>query len=73
MPMEGMGDQICDWDQIQVLPLFYDIVTTSLFAQGKKDKIQHVLESLIQTAEQYQIATAATTSYGLRLGHISTC
>jgi hypothetical protein len=39
----------------------------------ERDKFQHVLESLIQTAQQYKLATAATTSYGLRLGHISTC
>jgi hypothetical protein len=39
----------------------------------KRDKIQHVLESLIRTAEQYQHAMAAMISCGLRLGHISTC
>jgi hypothetical protein len=39
----------------------------------ERDKFQYVLESLIRTAEWYKIAMAATTSYGLRLRHISTC
>jgi hypothetical protein len=39
----------------------------------KRDKIQHVLESLIQTAEQYQLAAPAMTSYELGLGHICSC
>jgi hypothetical protein len=39
----------------------------------QRDKFQYVLESLIQTAEQYKPATAATTSYGLHLWHINTC
>jgi hypothetical protein len=42
-------------------------------SKERDDKFQHVLESLIRTAEQYQLATAATISYGLRLGHINTC
>jgi hypothetical protein len=37
------------------------------------DKFQYILESLIRTVEQYKLVTAATTSYRLRLGHISTC
>jgi hypothetical protein len=60
-------------DQIQLLPTFPHKATTSLFAQGKKKKFQYVLESLIQTTEQYKLAMDATTSYGLCLGHISTC
>jgi hypothetical protein len=39
----------------------------------ERDKIQHILECRIRTAEQYQLATPATISYGLGLGHISTC
>jgi serine acetyltransferase len=39
----------------------------------ERDKFQHVLESLIRIAKQCQVATAATTSYGLCLGHINTC
>jgi hypothetical protein len=34
------------------------------------DKIQHIMESLIRAAEQYQLATAAMTSYRLSLGHV---
>jgi hypothetical protein len=55
-------------------PCFPHKATTSLFTQGKKEiKSNMFLESLIQTAEQYQLVTAATTSYGICLGHISTC
>jgi hypothetical protein len=39
----------------------------------ERDKIQHILESLIRTAEQYQFVMAATTTYRLHMGHISTC
>jgi hypothetical protein len=39
----------------------------------ERHKFQYVLESLIRTAEQYKLATAATTSYELRLWHISIC
>jgi hypothetical protein len=60
-------------DQIQLIPTFSHKATTSLFSQEKKEINSNTfLESLIRTAEQYQFATASTTSYGLHLGHIST-
>jgi hypothetical protein len=61
-------------DQIHVLPTFPPQGHHVTFRRRKeRDKIQHVLESPIRTAAQYHLATAAMTTYELRLGYISTC
>ena len=56
-----------DWGPIPCIPHVLHQATTSLLAQGKKEIQSNTFWGWIRTAALPQLATAATTSSGLRL------
>ena len=61
-----------DWGPSTSIPNVLNQDTTSLLAQGKKEIKSNMFWGWIRTATLRQLATAATTSFGLHFGRSST-
>ena len=61
-----------DWGPSTSIPNVLHLNTTSLLAQGKKEIKSNTFWGWIRTTTLHQLATAATTSSGLRFGRSST-
>ena len=70
--MEGMEDQRSSLGAKYKYPNILHQDTMSLLAHGKKEIKSNTFWGWIRTATLHQLATAATTSSGLRFGRSST-